>query len=82
MAAAEAPVLHLRYCRRCGLPFTVCCSCDRGYRYGSRACSEAARREQRRAAKRCHQQTSHGREDNARHQREYRARRRQLRVGV
>lgn len=80
MPALEAPVLHLRHCRRCGRPFAICCSCDHGYRYGSRACSDAARREQRREAKRRHQRTPEGRENNARHQREYRARRRQGRL--
>jgi hypothetical protein len=61
MPALEAPVLHLRHCRRCGRPFAICCSCDHGYRYGSRACSQAARREQCREAKRRHQRTPHGR---------------------
>jgi len=49
---SKAPVLHLRHCRRCGRLLAICCSCDHGYRYGSRACSDAARHEQRREAKR------------------------------
>ena len=76
MPSSEAAVLHPRHCRRCQRPFAICCSCDRGHCYGSHCCSQAARREQRKAAKTRHQKTPHGREDNARHQREHRARRR------
>ena len=77
MSPIEVPLLHARHCRRCERPFAICCACDRGYCYGSRCCSEQARREQRWAAKRRHQQTPQGRADNARHPRDHRARRRQ-----
>jgi hypothetical protein len=75
--AREVAVLHPRFCRRCGRPLAICCGCDRGYAYGSRACSEAARRERHREAKRRNLKTPQGRANNARHQREYQARRRQ-----
>jgi hypothetical protein len=59
MAGSEVAVLHARHCRRCEQAFAICCGCDRGHRYGSRPCSEASQREQRRQAKRRQQQTSH-----------------------
>src|SRR4029077_446800 len=76
MPSSEVPVLHTRHCRCCERPFAICCGCDRGHRYGSPSCSETSRRQLRRESKRRQLQTPHGRENNARHQREYRARRR------
>lgn len=59
----------------CGVPFFVCRSCYRGQRYCSDGCRQAARREQRRAANRRHQQSDDGRLDHRDRQRAYRQRR-------
>src|SRR5262244_2771411 len=75
--AAEV-ILRQRVCR-CGTPFYICRSCDRGQRYCSEHCRQKARREQRREANRRHQQSLEGRLDHRdRQQQQYRER---LRLG-
>ena len=69
----------LFYERRCHAPgcgglFFICRSCYRGQRYCSGPCRQAARREQRRAANRRHQQSDEGRLDHRDRQRAYRRR--------
>jgi hypothetical protein len=54
--------------------FYVCSRCDRGQRYCTERCRAKARREQRRAANRRHQQSPEGRLDHRDRQREYRRR--------
>jgi hypothetical protein len=54
--------------------FYLCGRCDRGQRYCSERCRDKARREQRRAANRRHQQSPEGRLDHRDRQREYRRR--------
>ena len=56
--------------------FLVCRSCDRGHRYCSEGCREVARRVQKRAARRRHQQSPEGRADHRDHQRALRRRQR------
>ncbi len=59
----------------CGVLFFICRSCYRGQRYCSGPCRQTARREQRRAANRRHQQSDEGRLDHRDRQRAYRQRR-------
>lgn len=71
---------RLFYERRCHAPccrvlFFICRSCYRGQRYCSGPCRRTARREQRRAANRRHQQSDEGRLDHRDRQRAYRQRR-------
>jgi len=82
MALAEQILLRQRFCRAqaCGALFYVCRSCDRGQRYCSERCRGKARREQRRAANRRHQDSREGRLDHRDRQREYRRRLVALRV--
>jgi hypothetical protein len=54
--------------------FYVCRRCDRGQQYCSERCRGKARRAQRRAANRRHQQSPEGRLDHRDRQREYRSR--------
>lgn len=54
--------------------FFICSCCDRGQVYCSPACRDTARRLQRRAAKRRHQQSEAGRLDHCDRQRAYRRR--------
>lgn len=68
-------LLRSRRCNACQSMFCVCSHCDRGQRYCSDPCREYARRQQRRAANRRHQQTEHGREAHKLRQRAYRRRR-------
>jgi hypothetical protein len=76
MAAHGEAVLRQRLCllRECLATFFLCSHCDRGQRYCSIACSEEARRRQRRAANRRHQQSPEGRMDHRDRQRQYRSR--------
>ncbi len=55
--------------------FFICSHCYRGQRYCSQACRASARRQQRRAANRRHQQSAEGRLDHRDRQRAYRGRR-------
>ena len=59
----------------CGVLFFICRPCYRGQRYCSGPCRQTARREQRRAANRRHQQSAEGRLDHRDRQRAYRQRR-------
>lgn len=59
----------------CGVLFFICRSCYRGQRYCSGPCRQTARRAQRRAANRRHQQSNEGRLDHRDRQRAYRQRR-------
>ena len=76
MAAHGEAVLRQRLCllRECLATFFLCSHCDRGQRYCSIACSEEARRRQRRSANRRHQQSPEGRMDHRDRQRQYRSR--------
>lgn len=76
MATGRQALLRQRQCRveSCGAVFYLCSSCDRGQRYCSERCREKARREQRRAANRRHQESDEGRLDHRDRQREYRLR--------
>lgn len=58
----------------CGQMFFICPHCFRGQRYCSEVCRAQARRQQRRAANRRHQQSREGRLDHRDRQREYRRR--------
>jgi hypothetical protein len=82
MASGEEVPLRQRLCRAAGCRgvFYVCRCCDRGQRYCSERCREKARREQRRAANRRHQESPEGRLDHRDRQREYRRRLAALRV--
>lgn len=64
-------------CARCRSLVVICRSCDRGNRYCSLACRQAARREGIRDAARTYRQTEAGRQANAERQRRFRARRAQ-----
>lgn len=57
----------------CSKPWGICRCCYRGHRYCSQACSQRARRDQKRQDNRRYQQGV-GREDHAMRQREYRLR--------
>ncbi len=69
-----------RTCRFCQRPFAICRTCDRGHGYCGVKCRQIARRQQRRAANRRHQQSTEGRLDHRDRQREYRIRRRSQRA--
>ncbi len=60
--------------------FWICRSCDRGQQYCSERCRQKTRRQQRREANRCHQQSPEGRLDHRDHQRAYRQRQAWARV--
>jgi len=82
MEPAAEVVLRQRFCRasKCGVVFWICQRCDRGQQYCSDRCREKARREQRRAANRRHQQSPEGRLDHRDRQRAYRQRQVRARV--
>lgn len=64
-------------CDRCGRADYICSWCDRGQRYCSAACREAARRHSLREAGRRYQRTRRGRRLHARRQQAYRERQRE-----
>lgn len=74
MAVHGEVVLRQRVCRgsECHAVFWVCEHCDRGHRYCSPACRDAARLQQRRRANCRHQRSPEGRLDHCDRQREYR----------
>jgi hypothetical protein len=76
MAGISQTVFHQRFCKgsACGRLFFVCHHCDRGQRYCSPGCRRQSRLEQRRAARRRHQQSIEGRLDHRDRQRAYRLR--------
>ena len=76
MGTGEEP-LRRRFCRGagCGVVFWICRHCDRGHQYCGERCRRKARRQQRRAANRRHQQSREGRLDHRDRQRAYRERR-------
>ncbi len=82
MAHTTEVVLLQKFChaKGCGALFLICRHCDRGHRYCSERCRTKARREQRRAANRRHQQSPEGRLDHRDRQRAYRQRLAQARV--
>lgn len=82
METSVEPVLRQRFCRatHCGALFWICRYCDRGQEYCSDRCRGKARREQKRAANRRHQQSREGKLDHRDRQRAYRRRRAQVRV--
>ena len=73
---AREELLRQRICRGagCGVAFWICRHCDRGHRYCGERCRRKARRQQRRAANRRHQQSPEGRLDHRDRQRAYRER--------
>jgi len=70
------PVLRLKICGspECRASFTICISCDRGQRYCSASCRDAARRRQRRAADKRYQSGQRGRQTHRCRQQRYRER--------
>ena len=72
----EGSTLRMRRCcgRDCGVVFFVCIRCDRGQRYCSDACREAARRRQTRAANSRYQRSETGKQAHRLRQRAYRKR--------
>jgi hypothetical protein len=72
----EGSTLRMRRCcgRDCGVVFFVCIGCDRGQRYCSDACREAARRRQTRAANSRYQRSETGKQTHRLRQRAYRKR--------
>ena len=76
-SGASGLVVRLAFCVRCGQPFVVCRSCDRGHVYCCSPCSGSARQESVRRARRRHRRSPEGRRDHADRERERRRRRRQ-----
>ncbi len=81
MGAVES--LRLARCPRCQRLFAICSHCDRGHVYCGPSCSEGARRDSLRRARRRHRRSPEGRLDHRDRERERRIRRRlfQARVG-
>jgi len=79
----EAPESwRLAGCPRCRELFAICSRCDRGHVYCGRPCSETARRDSLRRARRRHRHSPEGRLDHRDRERERRQRRRlEARVG-
>jgi hypothetical protein len=77
MAAVRQLLFYQRHCGSvgCGAAFWICQCCYRGQRYCSERCRLKARRAQRRAANRRHQQSEDGRLDHRDRQQAYRQRR-------
>jgi hypothetical protein len=77
MAAISQTVFRQRFCQAtdCRTLFFICTHCDRGQRYCSLICRRSCRLQQRRAARRRHQQSMEGRLDHRDRQRAYRLRR-------
>lgn len=73
---AEGNTLRMRRCcgQDCGSVFFVCVRCDRGQRYCSSACRQAARRRQTRAANARYQRSEAGKQAHRLRQRAYRKR--------
>jgi hypothetical protein len=69
--------VRLFLCARCRCQVVLCSHCDRGHRYCSRTCAQAARRHAQRAAARRYQTSRRGRLNHAARQSRYRRRRRQ-----
>ena len=65
-------------CARCGGQVAICRRCDRGQRYCSPSCAQAARRASGRAAGARYQRSRPGRMHHAHRQRRYRTRRRKV----
>ncbi len=76
MPAADRDLHRQRFCigRGCGALFFICSHCDRGQRYCSTECQQAARLSQRRAANSRNQQTPEGRFNHRVNQQIYRLR--------
>ena len=70
------PSARFYLCARCRKQSVVCRSCDRGQRYCSKACSEIARSQLQREANQRYAATRAGRHNNAKRQRDSRARER------
>ena len=68
--------LRLARCPRCQRLFAICCHCDRGHVYCGRSCSESARRDNLRRARRRHRRSPEGRLDHRDRERARRRRRR------
>jgi len=67
--------VRLFQCARCLLQVTICTHCDRGNIYCSKACSIPARKVSHCAASKRYQRTSRGKQNHARCQQRYRAKR-------
>ena len=59
---------------RCSVVFYLCSACDRGHRYCSRACRQAARRSSLRRAQRKYARSERGRQNNRERARRFRKR--------
>ena len=80
MGAVES--LRLSRCPRCQRLFAICYHCDRGHVYCGPSCSEGARRDSLRRARRRHRRSPEGRLDHRDRERERRLRRRLFRARV
>jgi hypothetical protein len=80
-SGASGLVVRLAFCVRCGQPFVVCRSCDRGHVYCCSPCSGSGRQQSVRRARRRHRRSPEGRRDHADRERERRRRRRQADPG-
>jgi hypothetical protein len=66
------------FCAHCGATVLICSCCDRGQRYCSEGCSQAARACSLRAAGLRYQSSRRGRRAHAERQRRYRARQKKV----
>lgn len=84
LAAPSDRPFRQRFCKSsdCRALFLICSHCDRGQRYCSLDCRIQSRIEQRRAARRRHQQSPEGRLDHRDRQRAYRRRKAASSAGV
>jgi len=76
---AEHVLGRLARCPRCQTVFGICRACDRGHVYCGPSCSELARRDSLRRARRRHRQSPEGRLDHRDRERARRRRRREAR---
>ncbi len=74
--------LRLARCPRCQRLFAICSHCDRGHVYCGPSCSDGARRDSLRRARRRHRCSPEGRLDHRDRERERRRRRRLFRARV
>lgn len=80
MGAVES--LRLARCPRCQRLFAICSHCDRGHVYCGPSCSDGARRDSLRRARRRHRRSPEGRLDHRDRERARRLRRRLFRARV
>lgn len=71
------PSARLFLCSRCRVQVVICRSCDRGQVYCGETCSQIRRTDQQRQANARYAKTRLGRQNNAKRQAHYRARKRE-----